>query len=71
MDCRADGLSVDFACGYEVCGNCAPRREFFDQNGQANGLAVKAIWSGKAVAGWPTVAAAGLTATSQAASVVL
>ena len=37
MDCRADGLSVDFACGYEVCGNCAPRREFFDENGQANG----------------------------------
>jgi hypothetical protein len=36
MDCCADGLSVDFACGYEVYGNCTPRREFFEENGQAN-----------------------------------
>jgi len=36
MDGRADGLSVDFACGYEVYGNWTPRREFFEENGQAN-----------------------------------
>jgi SRSO17 transposase len=39
-DCRADGLSFDFACGDEVYGSCTQLREFFEENGQAYVLRV-------------------------------
>ena len=39
-DCRADGLSFDFACGDEVYGSCTKLREFFEDNGQAYVLRV-------------------------------
>src|SRR2546430_735 len=39
-DCRADGLSFDFACGDEVYGSCTQLREFFEESGQAYVLRV-------------------------------
>jgi SRSO17 transposase len=39
-DCRADGLSFDFACGDEVYGNCTQLRESLEEHGQAYVLRV-------------------------------
>ena len=39
-DCRADGLSFDFACGDEVYGSCTQLRESLEEHGQAYVLRV-------------------------------
>jgi SRSO17 transposase len=39
-DCRADGLSFDFACGDEVYGSCTQLRESFEEHRQAYVLRV-------------------------------
>ena len=39
-DCRADGLTFDFACGDEVYGNCTQLRESLEEHGQAYVLRV-------------------------------
>ena len=39
-DCRADGLTFDFACGDEVYGSCTPLRESLEEHGQAYVLRV-------------------------------
>jgi SRSO17 transposase len=41
----ADGVSVDFACGDEVYGNCTGLREFFEQRAQAYVLRVASTFT--------------------------